>query len=866
MIHKRVRASFWNSEGPAVHLLNIYSRGFDTDQLNKLAADESLKFKDIKPEKGYAFVHLITTGAGEYYSCNRNGDFFNEDSCTVSFPKGLNKTAELDGGLKKYHSTFMKYGAVYRNHNNSKKGATPEGSIVMEMYNEPMHRGELVVKLPEDKWRDDLEKLASGGSIYFSMGCGVASDQCFVRDTLIETRDGFIPIQDIQIDDEVLTHKGRYRPVRSTMSRKYTGKMVSIKVQDTHRAISDVTSEHPFLVIKEKDMRSCRGSNKGLKRRHSFSGKNICKVCGVTRPEPAWLAASEIESGDYLVYPRYRGRDKYYNESRAYLYGMYLGDGTVFSPRSWRNHKGPRVDRGIVITLNLSETDILNNLVKHSSTADIRNMPKYRSDEIKHCWTFAIYDKKLASDVTEYCGRYSKYKSINLGLLDWDDEAKKAFVAGYADSDGSYDAEKRTVRFGTISESIMYTLRSVILSMGYSPAIQVQMISAGFSKNKPPSAVYSMYLNEKSTAAFSDYSVKIIDNEEDKNRDYEGTAVITDEYHAFRVMNVGERYVEDETVYNMSVTQDESYIADGYAVHNCSICGHRAKSQREYCEDLRFNKLAIDDSGVMVFAYNDAPHFHDISRVSSPADRIAFGLSKVASGHVYTQEEKAGLYIPLDLIRQIAGKEERDRYELLHKLAEMEKEIPLKADKEVESLSESFVKEDGEEDEAVKKLKDIPIDKLLAALQKHNCMLTPSMFSRIVIKKKPGDIEGSEGFSKALKTVFGDLLNSDMNLEDLFEDGSYSPKMSFPDRSVEERVKELSEMLSLDTEPVQRRIIKITITGSPKKKLEKESSSGELTESAKYLAKEYAKYQLSFLANSKNEDNLLLAVLQNQNG
>ena len=46
-------------------------------------------------------------------------------------------------------------------------------------------------------------------------------------------------------------------------------------------------------------------------------------------------------------------------------------------------------------------------------------------------------------------------------------------------------------------------------------------------------------------------------------------------------------------------------------------------------------------------------------------------------------------------------------------------------------------------------------------------------------------------------------------------------------------------------------------------KMDKESMMDEPTPAARYLAKEYAKYQLTFLANT-NEENLMMAVLQNQ--
>lgn len=56
----------------------------------------------------------------------------------------------------------------------------------------------------------------------------------------------------------------------------------------------------------------------------------------------------------------------------------------------------------------------------------------------------------------------------------------------------------------------------------------------------------------------------------------------------------------------------------------CSICGNEAKTVKNYCNHLRF-QMGQYDSGMSkyAFAYNDEPTFFEISRVKTPADRIA---------------------------------------------------------------------------------------------------------------------------------------------------------------------------------------------------------------------------------------------------
>lgn len=189
MIPKRIRSDGWFGDRPTTTLLDIWSGGFDKSQMQKIAADAFVFTVDVKPERGHSFLHIITTGALESYGSNNNGDAFNKTAGEFRCANG--KVLQLDKGLTGYHNTFMKYGAVYRQHNNSKKGGKPQGEIIAETLNPVMHRGELIIKVANDAWHDDLEKLANGGLLWFSMGCGVPHDTCSICGNKAPTRSDY---------------------------------------------------------------------------------------------------------------------------------------------------------------------------------------------------------------------------------------------------------------------------------------------------------------------------------------------------------------------------------------------------------------------------------------------------------------------------------------------------------------------------------------------------------------------------------------------------------------------------------------------------------------------------------------------------
>jgi ribonucleoside-diphosphate reductase alpha chain len=66
---------------------------------------------------------------------------------------------------------------------------------------------------------------------------------CFAAGTMIETFDGAVPIEEVEVGTLVLTHEGRYRPVTETMRR--VGQLYRVKIDKLPAMY--VTGEHPFL-------------------------------------------------------------------------------------------------------------------------------------------------------------------------------------------------------------------------------------------------------------------------------------------------------------------------------------------------------------------------------------------------------------------------------------------------------------------------------------------------------------------------------------------------------------------------------------------------------------------------------------------
>lgn len=179
---KVISPNAFNFGEPVARLADVHSRGIDSGWMKKRAAVLTKEIAEVRPEPGTSVIHLITLGSMEYYGHNRNGDAFNEKSARVQHPepeKGNPGYTLLDSGLSRYHKTFAKYAKVYKDHAN-KDPELASGEIIAEALNPEMHRGELLIRVKDDLWAPELEKLARGEDLAFSMSAKVPYDICTI--------------------------------------------------------------------------------------------------------------------------------------------------------------------------------------------------------------------------------------------------------------------------------------------------------------------------------------------------------------------------------------------------------------------------------------------------------------------------------------------------------------------------------------------------------------------------------------------------------------------------------------------------------------------------------------------------------------
>jgi len=142
-----------------------------------------------------------------------------------------------------------------------------ERSYLLRTYGKVVERPQvMLMRVALGIWDDDLESafetydmLSKGLFTHASptlFNAGTPSGQmcsCFAEGTLVNTKRGPVQIQDVQIGDMVVTHKGRWREVKQVHVNKIGDrKLMVLHVMYSHR-YPRVTDNHRFWCITEDD-------------------------------------------------------------------------------------------------------------------------------------------------------------------------------------------------------------------------------------------------------------------------------------------------------------------------------------------------------------------------------------------------------------------------------------------------------------------------------------------------------------------------------------------------------------------------------------------------------------------------------------
>ncbi len=402
-----------------------------------------------------------------------------------------------------------------------------------------------------DHWQGDL----SGFDMRRMPSADVAwlSPECFTAGHLVTTLTrGQVPIEEVQIDEKVLTHTGRFMPVVRTQSR--VADTVIVKGQG-HVGI-ETTESHFFWA---------RTSERVWKRDiHDYRREYA---------EPGWLAASElarrsalwatpttwdVRDAPHRVLPVAFGLDPV---DAAWLLGRWLGDGSLTFGRNSE----------VVISCSYDEADELGEVLARTERLWAR-------DNKRTAVNFRTGDRFARDWLERECGRGAGEKQVPTFLMFAPQSVRQALLDGYMSADGT--SAKRHDAASTVSRRLAVSTRLLAESLGHRTSMtmdkRVEYVIEGRRGVARPQ--YSIFWQREHSPSRSPEAFE------------EGVHA----WSRVRSVTPGRSQV---TVYNIEVAEDHSYVLDGIVVKNCTWHSPAGGRKRLRAELDLFDDYVPDAAG-----------------------------------------------------------------------------------------------------------------------------------------------------------------------------------------------------------------------------------------------------------------------------
>ncbi len=471
----------------------------------------------------------------------------------------------MDEGLKQYPEIVKKYFGMVIPYNDNKLAALNSavwsgGSFVYVpagvKVDLPLQAYFRINAKNMGQFERTLIIAEPGSSVHYIEGC-------FEKGAPIKTINETKKIEEITEGDIILTHTNSYKRVYKIQRRKHNGVMCTIKYIGDSRQKIRITGGHPVLAVKKQ----------------KAEYKN-------TEWNPEWVEAANLEKNDYVAIPIERtvisqekkffsvkiGRGRHQpknvefpieiNKDFFRLVGYYMAGGSVLNENylsfTFNKDEGEFID------------DVSDLLEKFFGKAPL----EYK--EYKNGISLVLCSTLAAKLFKQEFGKGAKNKSLPKWFMLESPEKQAEFINGYWRGDGSSTnkkylwGNKRMFRINTISNLLAEQTRDLLLRLNIFASINV------WNRKEPRSNSFAIYIGGSNLLNFSNIVGIKINKPEDSDsnlmlkQELKSVTKITQNYAFVPIKEIKKEIMSDIEVYNFSVVEDESYIAHGIVVHNCT--------------------------------------------------------------------------------------------------------------------------------------------------------------------------------------------------------------------------------------------------------------------------------------------------------
>jgi DNA gyrase subunit A len=275
--------------------------------------------------------------------------------------------------------------------------------------------------------------------------------ECFVKDTMILTEKGLVPIQEIKVEDEVYTQTGLQK-----VARLYEmPKKPLLKVTLENGFSNTVTPSQKFKVLTPD---------------WKFE----------------WREVKDLTKNDYLViradYPEIsnlvelnlieENQPRYLNESMAYLLGLFVSDGWI--SEDYGRKKLPRIGftAGINKEIATKVVSIFKqefNYIPTIETKSYRYLDKQGRIFNNKQYTLRINRKAINEFFVSNFSlkrQWALTKKIPLQIFNSPQNIIFSFISGLIEGDGCISSKRNVIHYGSISEKLISQLQILLQHQG----------------------------------------------------------------------------------------------------------------------------------------------------------------------------------------------------------------------------------------------------------------------------------------------------------------------------------------------------------------------------------------------------------------
>lgn len=359
----------------------------------------------------------------------------------------------------------------------------------------------------DEVWADVTRMLTLNGA---QSAKGKEMHLCLARGSLVLTRDGYIPIEEVTPGDQVLTHRGRWRKVMAARMTGESRDVIDLRAQGV--AGLRLTPDHKVWTRRADGVRA---------------------VDAATKAEPGWLDA-EATVGHYLNLKLPPVEASPLSPVECWLIGRWLADG----------HVGVRGDFWVSIgPAKLEEFE--RHAGEHAGTRSyggtaVQVRLKGLSEAMK--------------SVLRRCGRLAIGKRVPAELLSLNTSLASETLAGYLSGDGHYIEERQRWQASSASRALL---------LGFALLVQrVHGQSASLTQGRPAG---EDVIDGRTVNVSQEWVLSFNDG---KSQGRKQPFVLDD--GAWKRVRSADPAGTSE-VWCLKVEEDESFTAEGCIVKNCPM-------------------------------------------------------------------------------------------------------------------------------------------------------------------------------------------------------------------------------------------------------------------------------------------------------